>query len=169
MGFFEAFKKKTEGITIEELISKKYEQLYFDECKYVWKNYVPENGQAGTLQGELLREIEKLRCEAQDNGNINWDDDYSFFCDFITKSLTEQRIFSKKDKYIIQLIMAYIKECGLYAVKCNNREVSVDSIDINKIAYTGDNLYDIICDQIGLLQKSHPEPIPYKINKNIKR
>lgn len=42
------------------------------------------------MQGELLREIEKIRCEAQDNGNINWDDDYSYFCDFISGKLTKK-------------------------------------------------------------------------------
>ena len=81
------------------------------------KNYVPQAGQAHNLQGELLREIEKIRCEAQDNGNINWDDDYSYFCDFISGKLTEQPIFSEVEKQEINLIMAYIKECGTYAQK----------------------------------------------------
>ena len=61
------------------------------------------------MQGELLREIEKIRCEAQDNGNINWDDDYSYFCDFISGKLTEQPVFSETEKQEINLIMAYIK------------------------------------------------------------
>lgn len=82
-------------MTIGAIIGKEYEQQYFDECKYIWKNYVPQAGQAHNLQGELLREIEKIRCEAQDNGNINWDDDYSYFCDFISGKLTEQPIFQK--------------------------------------------------------------------------
>lgn len=43
-------------VTIHELIGKDYEQQYFDECKYIWKNYVPQAGQADNLQGELLRE-----------------------------------------------------------------------------------------------------------------
>ena len=79
---------------MDAIISEEYEQQYFDECKYIWKNYVPQAGQADNLQGELLREIEKIRCEAQDNGNINWDDDYSYFCDFISRKLTEQPVIS---------------------------------------------------------------------------
>lgn len=79
MGLFDKFRKKNNGLTIEEIISNDYEQEYFDECKYIWKNYVSSKGQADSLQGELLREMEKIRCEAQDNGNINWDDDYSYF------------------------------------------------------------------------------------------
>ena len=45
----------------------------------IWRNYVPEAGQSEILQGELLREIEKLREEAQGNGNRNWDGDFSCF------------------------------------------------------------------------------------------
>ncbi|MFD3274338.1 hypothetical protein ACE3MS_30040 [Paenibacillus dendritiformis] len=46
---------------------------YFNEAKYLWQTYVPKQGQAETVQGELIRAIEKLRGEAQRNGNINWD------------------------------------------------------------------------------------------------
>lgn len=169
MGIFDKFKKKSSCIKIEEIISKEYNQKYFDECKYIWQQYVPENGQANNLQGELLREIEKIRCEAQDNGNINWDDDYSYFCDFISKTLSKQLIFSKVEKEEIILIMAYIKECGIYAQKFNSGKISEEDVDIERIAYINDNLYNIICDRIGQLQKENPKPIPYEKNKDIKR
>lgn len=60
------------------------------------ENYVPKSGQADNLQGELLREAEALRCEAQDNGNINWDYDHAYFCDFIRSSLNAQSIFQMR-------------------------------------------------------------------------
>ena len=41
-------------------IATDYSQKYFDECKYIWENYVPKSGQADNLQGELLREIEEI-------------------------------------------------------------------------------------------------------------
>lgn len=115
MGILDILQKKNNKRTIQDIISQEYKQKYFDECKFIWKNYVPKNGQATTLQGELLREIEKIRCEAQDNGNINWDNDYTYFCDFISKKLSEQTIFSKSEKEEIVLIMLYLKECGIYA------------------------------------------------------
>ena len=37
----------------------------------IWQDLVPEQGQSEWLQGELLRQIEKLRNEALGNGNIN--------------------------------------------------------------------------------------------------
>ena len=169
MGLFDIFKKHKNEINIETIISSEYAQIYFDECKYIWENYVPKSGQSECLQGELLREIEKLRCEAQDNGNINWDDDYSYFCDFIVRALNAQSIFSDMEKEETARIMNYINECGLYAQKVNNGEISQNDIDIIKIAYTKDNLYDIICDKIGKLHQSNPAPIPYKINNELKR
>ena len=141
-------------MTIDAIIGEEYEQQYFDECKYIWKNYVPQAGQADNLQGELLREIEKIRCEAQDNGNINWDDDYSYFCDFISE---------------INLIMAYIKECGTYAQKFYSGKKSENNVDMEKIAYVNDNLYDRICDKIGRLHKENGEPMPYEKNDDIVR
>lgn len=104
MGLFDVFKKK-----------ENYEQKYFEQCKYIWKNYVPKRGQADSLQGELLRQLEKLRCEAQDNGNANWGEDYSYFCDFINETLCNQIIYVEEEKRRISLVLNYIKKCGCYA------------------------------------------------------
>lgn len=169
MGIFDKLKRKSSSLTIEKIIDKDYNYKYFDECKYIWKNYVPKSGQANNLQGELLREIEEIRCEAQDDGNINWDDDHSYFCDFISKKLLEQSIFSSIEKEEITLIMSYIKECGMYAQKFYCGIIPENEVDMDKIAYTNDNLYDIICDKIGQLQKENSEPIPYEKNNAIKR
>ena len=50
---------------------------YLDEAKELWAKYVPQEGQADTQQGELLRAVEKLRHETMNNGNINWDDGHA--------------------------------------------------------------------------------------------
>ena len=60
MGLFDKIKRGKNNLTIGAIIGEEYEQQYFDECKYIWKNYVPQAGQADNLQGELLREIEKI-------------------------------------------------------------------------------------------------------------
>ena len=153
MKLFDKFKKTTANASLDNLMAENYTQKYLDECKFIWKNYVPKNSQAENLQGELLREIEKIRYEAQDNGNINWDDDYSYFCDFICRSLCEQSSFSDEEKKTISSIMAFFKECGLYAQKCFEGIISSENIDPYKIAYVNDNLYNIITDKIGFLQK----------------
>ncbi len=48
------------------------EEEYLEIGRFIWSNYVPKSGQSETVQGELLRAIEKLRDEAHRNGNINW-------------------------------------------------------------------------------------------------
>ena len=169
MGILDILQKKNNKRTIQDIISQEYKQKNFDECKFIWKNYVPKNGQATTLQGELLREIEKIRCEAQDNGNINWDNDYTYFCDFIRKKLLEQNVFSKSEKEEIVLIMPYLKECGIYAQNYHKGEILENAVDIDKLAYVKDNLYDIICDKIGQLHKEHGTALPYEKNDEIKR
>ena len=146
MGFFDKLRKRKST----------------DVCRYIWKNYVPKSGQADNLQGELLREIEGLRWEAQENGNINWDEDFAYFCDFISAALAGQPIFSDGEKEEIRFVMGRIKEYGTYARKANDGEIPYDDIDMEKIAYVEDDLYDIICDKIARLHIEYPEPIPYK-------
>ena len=117
----------------------------------------------------LDREVLSTVMKRMTDGNINWDEDHSYFCNFISKKLLEQSIFSNIEKEEITLIMSYIKECGMYAQKFNSGIIPENEVDIDKIAYTDNNLYDIICDKIGQLQKEHNLPIPYEKNDTIKR
>jgi hypothetical protein len=61
---------------------------YFDDAQHIWKTLVPKSGQADTVQGELIRAIERLRWESQNNGNGNWDNGFERFCDFLEQTLT---------------------------------------------------------------------------------
>ena len=83
--------------------------------------------------------------------------------------MIEQPIFSEPEKEKICVIMNYLKECGVYAQRFNYGKISDNDVLPEKLAYTKDNLYDIICDFIGRLQNKHPEPIKYSINNSIKR
>jgi hypothetical protein len=66
---------------------------YFDEAREIWSQHVPPRGQADTVQGELLRGIEKLRREAQTNGNINWSDQFENFATWIETTLSDSGVF----------------------------------------------------------------------------
>ena len=167
MGLFGRFKKKS--LVIEQLMQEDYAQKYFAECQDIWQTFVPKNGQSETLQGELLRQIEKLRCEAQDNGNINWDEDFVYFCDFLKETLCAQTLFSKDEKERILLILDYMKDSGNYAKQWQEGLIPDDKVDMDKVAYMPDNLYDRIADAIGQLWAKEPKPIPYVKNPRIKR
>lgn len=146
-----------------------YTLKYRDVCRYIWKTYVPKEGQAENLQGELLREIERLRWEAQENGNINWDEDFAYFCDFISSAISEQPVFSDAEKDEVASIMERLKSYGEYSKKVNDGEIPYEDIDMYRIAYVEDDLYDIICDKIAWLHMENPEPLPYERNEAIYR
>ena len=37
--------------------------FYEDEARAIWKEFAPPSGQADTVQGELMRAVEKLRVQ----------------------------------------------------------------------------------------------------------
>ena len=62
---------------------------YLEVGRFIWSNYVPESGQSETIQGELQRACEKLRDEAQRNGNINWDSGHKTLANYISGMLCD--------------------------------------------------------------------------------
>lgn len=155
----------------EKLKKSKYVMKYADECNYIIENFISESGQANCLQGELLRECEKLRHEAQVNGNYNWDKWFEYFCDHIRESLVEQVFFSTEEKQKITDILEFFKSCGEYAADIIHNESLPDDypVDLDKLAYTEDNLYDIIADAIGKMHSEAGKEIPYIINPDMYR
>ena len=145
---------------------------YFEECRYIWKNLVPKNGQADNLQGELLRQIEKLRYEAQNNGNINWDNNFEYFCDFLENALCKDDVLPADEKSDVSGALYKIKSAGQLADKYNNGEVSDEQLEaqgICELAYIEDDLYDVVCDAIGAFYTKHPALIPHEPNPDIYR
>jgi hypothetical protein len=66
---------------------------YFDEARTIWKAKVPPNGQADTVEGELLRAVEKLRREGRDNGNVNWDEGFEILVGYLRTHLLDGAIY----------------------------------------------------------------------------
>lgn len=145
---------------------------YFEEAKYIWKNLVPKNGQANNLQGELLRQLEKLRYEAQNNGNINWDSNFEYFCDFLNDKLCNSEVLYTEEKFSVSNALSKIKTTGQIAFRYNNGEISDEEMEERynfELAYVDDDLYDIVVDAIAVFYINHKQPIPYKVNPNIYR
>jgi hypothetical protein len=70
---------------------------YPDIAKKIWKDLVPPTGQADTVQGELLRAIEKLRDEAQRNANVNFNSSHKLLAQFTMNTLVNAGMFDKKE------------------------------------------------------------------------
>lgn len=122
---------------------------YFEEAKKMWGKYVPDVGQADTVQGELLRAVEKLRDEAQRNGNINWDEGYIILCDYILFHLIERSSFSSEDKNKINENIARIK--------------NYDN------PYIKDDIYDELVDYVVMWSLGHKDLILNPKNQKLHR
>jgi hypothetical protein len=119
---------------------------YLETGKFIWKTYVPKSGQAETVQGELLRAIEKLADEAQRNGNINFNEDcHVILISFIRKYLNNNSIFDK----------ATIKQIN----------EDLDTISIEDEPYTEDDLYDRLRNRIIDWYVNNKTPIPNSKNQ----
>ena len=114
---------------------------YLKIGQFIWKTYVPKSGQAETVQGELLRAIEKLADEAQRNGNINFNPDcHGILISYIGKYLIDTTLFDKET--IIQI----------------NKDL--DTISKEDEPYTDEDLYDRLRDRIFDWYLKTKTPIP---------
>ncbi|NDV96558.1 hypothetical protein D0T84_16785 [Dysgonomonas sp. 521] len=120
---------------------------YPDVAKKIWKEMVPLRGQAPTVQGELLRIVEKLRDEACRNGNINYSKDHKLMAKFVKDTLIDSDTFEKGEK---KQIKEYIK-----------------LLSVANRPYIEDDAYDYLTDRICEFYNKHPEPIPHSPNPNI--
>jgi len=112
---------------------------YFEEAKNIWKNYVPKSGQSEIVEGELIRAIEKLRYEAQNNGNGNWDEGFELFCQYIWDILNDDKVFEKDVLHEIR--------------------TDIDTINNSNVPYFEDDLYDRITDHVIEWSIAHKGPI----------
>jgi hypothetical protein len=112
---------------------------HFEVCKEIWAKLVPERGQARSVQGELLRAVEKLRDEALRNGNWNWNKNHRRLVYFLKKTLPSFDVFSKTELAEIQGDLARI---GLRDPPASD-----------------DAPFDRLSNRIGQLYEAHPKPI----------
>ena len=68
----------------------------------LWESLVPSEGQADTLQGELIRVAGKLTDQAFRNGNMNWDAEHEKLWRFVGRHLDDSKTFSEEDRKLIR-------------------------------------------------------------------
>jgi len=106
---------------------------------WVWNELVPKSGQSDTVQGELLRAIEKLRWEAQNNGNVNWDVGFERLLGFLEAELTGDAALAESDRVAASDDVGRLRE--------------------HADPYLEDDLYDRLTDVLVAYCRAHPEPI----------
>ncbi len=111
--------------------------------KEIWAKYVPRSEASETVQGELLRSIEKLRDEAQRNGNGNYGNMHKRMADYIETTLIASGMFDERE----------IRE-------------DIKPLTYKTRPYLEDDIYDRFCDRICEFYLKHPEPILIKQDQN---
>lgn len=122
---------------------------YFDEASSLWRTSVPESGQAFTVQGELLRAVEKLRDEAQRNGNGNWDNGFEILLGYLREILLGSDLFN-------QAISQEIRN-------------DLDRLNEFDDPETSDTIFDRLADHVIEWCHAHPEPVPHVHNPDLLR
>ena len=125
-----------------------------DIARWIWKTLVPKSGQAPFVQAEILRAIEKLRWEAQNNGNINWDDRFEMLIDFIQEKLGSQPCFSAAAKASIQNDLNRLRQFTPV------NEIT-DKSQLENGPYTDDDLYDRLTKYLIAYCRNHPQLIQH--------
>ncbi len=79
--------------------------------------------------------------------------------------------FSARKKRIFTDTLNYFKYCGEYAKFIIDNDDLPDDypVDLDRIAYIDDNLYDIIADAVGRMHYEYKCEIPYTINPDMYR
>ncbi|TNE53840.1 MAG: ankyrin repeat domain-containing protein [Bacteroidetes bacterium] len=130
-------------------VDLKNDLIYADLASQMWKQLVPESGQANTVQGELLRAIEKLRDESHRNGNANFDDNHRLLADFIFNTLKDSEHFNQ--------------------IELKNMEKRMAEITRSNSPYLEDDHYNYLVDKVCIFYKNNPELIPHVKNPDIYR
>lgn len=85
---------------------------YHKEYGALWDKLVPKEGQADTIQGELVRAIGKLSDEFYRNGNINWDMGFRMCTNFLYRRLRDDKVFNAGTIKQIEKDIAEIRGLG---------------------------------------------------------
>ncbi len=118
----------------------------------LWRELVPLDGQADTLQGELIRIAGKLTDQAYRNGNMNWDADHERMWRFIGEKIASDPIFSSTEQGLIRdKIEEIIRDEAC-------PDLSTDS-----------SPYYIITEKVVDWCMAHPDPISHRKDSSLKR
>lgn len=124
-----------------------YEMKHLETAKIIWQTLVPKSGQADTVQGELLRAVEKLRDEAQRNGNINYDKSHLILANFLRNTLISSGIFN--------------------AGEIEKIESESEKLMHEEYPYTEDDVYDYLGDKVCEFYLAKPTLVKHENNPEL--
>jgi len=113
----------------------------------IWSDLVPATGPAGTVQGELLRSIEKLRDENPQLTHSKYRKGHRRMAVFVRDTLVQSGLFDKGEVERIQ--------SGANQILKTSRKGA------------GNEVFDHLVDQVCVFYTNNPAPIPYKARRPV--
>lgn len=121
---------------------------YFEKANFIWRNYVPKNGQSEYVRGELLRAVEKLRDEVHRNGNINFHPNcHGILVEYLRKFLIHSEVFSNE----------HVTTTSTY----------LDRLLQGDYPYTDDDIFDYLNDRVVDWANKQSKLIPHEKNSKL--
>lgn len=114
LGFVRAEPEINEPASLKSEIDEWVEAMW-DQNSALWKELVPVEGSAPSLQGELVRALGRIEAEHFKNGMMNWGDGsgyYESFTKLIHDRLNAEKTFSKLVKKVLDADIDQIKLSG---------------------------------------------------------
>lgn len=132
----------------------------------LWKELVPAEGSANTVQGELVRAIGRLQSENFKNGMMNWGDGsgyYEAFTDLVHNTLKVEPTFTKLVKKVIEADVGEIKQAGKRGVAVASGKKSRESAFGSNFLIASDveKSMQRLGALVGIWCQRHPDLIPY--------
>jgi len=132
----------------------------------LWKELVPAEGSANTVQGELVRAIGRLQSENFKNGMMNWGDGsghYEAFTEFVHDNLKTEPTFTKLVKKMIDADVGEIKLAGKRGKAVASGKMSRESAFGNTFLIASDveKSMQRLGALVGIWCQRHPDLIPY--------
>ena len=120
------------------------------DFKRLWKELVPLQGQAATVQGEVIRAVGRLSDEAYRNGNYNFGKSHKMLCQFLRVNLKDSDVFSATE----------IKEIDQWI----DRILDAKNPDLSGAT----SCYCRITEKAVNWCQSKPDPIPHEPNNALR-
>jgi hypothetical protein len=116
----------------------------------LWKKLVPLQGQADTVQGELIRAVGRLSDEAFRNGNRNFSRNHQALCRSMRETLNDPEVFSAAE-------LLEIHRCATRVLRSKNSDIDGPTTSFHRLA-----------EYAVRWCAAHPEPIHRQLDPKLR-
>lgn len=133
--------------------------VFNDELSVLWKKLVPKEGEAETIQGEMVRAIGRIKGEYYKNGFGNWYPMYYKLAQFLATHLADENTFKP---FTVAVIRADIRALNAYGNTVDEIGDPYETFHFSLFETTDlEEAFGRLDAAIAVWCKRHPELIPY--------